>query len=55
VIKSIKADFMPLVQGLLETFLQRKEESTQFRELWQEIESNEINCMMPAKPKQLLD
>ena len=47
--KELKNDFKPLIQGLLETFLQAKDEATYVRE------TNEICCMMPAKIRNILE
>jgi hypothetical protein len=42
-------DFTSIFKGLLETFLQAKQEATYVKE------SNEICCLVPAKLKHLLD
>lgn len=42
-------DYTNIFKGLLETFLQAKQEATYVKE------SNEICCLVPAKPKHLLD
>ena len=42
-------DFTPIVQGLLETFLQAKEEASYVKE------TNEICTLAPAKIRYLLD
>jgi hypothetical protein len=42
-------DFTPIFKGLLETFLQAKQEANYVKE------SNEICCLVPAKLKHLLD
>jgi len=43
-------DFMPIVQGLLETFLQAKDDATYVKEV-----TSEICCLMPAKIRNLLE
>jgi hypothetical protein len=43
-------DFVPMIQGLLETFLQAKEESSSFIK-----ETNEICYSVPAKLKSLIE
>ena len=48
-IKEIMRDFTPIFKGLLETFLQAKQEANYVKE------SNEICCLVPAKLKHLLD
>jgi len=48
-IKEIMRDFIPMFQGLLETFLQLKDEATYAKDI------NEICCLVPAKLKHLLD
>lgn len=48
--KEVMRDFMPIVQGLLETFLQAKDEATYVKEI-----TSEICCLMPAKIRNLLE
>ena len=48
-IKEIMRDFIPMVQGLIETFLQQKDEVSFIKY------TKEICCFVPAKLKHLLD
>lgn len=48
--KEVMRDFMPIVQGLLETFLQAKDEATYVKEI-----TSEICCVMPAKIRYLIE
>lgn len=48
--KEVMRDFMPIVQGLLETFLQAKDDATYVKEI-----TSEICCLMPAKIRNLLE
>lgn len=49
VVKDIMRDFIPMFQGILETFLQAKQEALYVKQ------TDEICCLMPAKLKHLLD
>ena len=48
-LKEVMRDFTPIVQGLLETFLQAKDEASYVKE------TNEICTLAPAKIRYLLD